>query len=37
LLTLAAPTVSGRPLRKAACRAGACPTPAATTLPMITS
>ncbi len=37
LFIAAAPTVSGKPPRKAACLAGACPPPADTTFPMSTS
>src|SRR5262245_27024006 len=37
LLIMSAPTLGGRPARMAACRAGAWPTPAERTLPMMTS
>ena len=37
LFTVVAPTVFGMPALMAACRAGACPTPACTTFPMSTS
>ena len=37
LLTVVAPTLSGKPPKIAAWRAGFCPRPAETTLPMITS
>ena len=37
LLMVSAETWSGRPALIAACRAGACPTPPCTTLPMMTS
>ena len=37
LLMVRAPTWSGRPAPRAACRAGACPRPAETTLPMMHS
>jgi len=34
LPTVTAPVESGQPAARAACRAGACPTPAVSTLPM---
>ncbi len=37
LLTVKAATETGSPALSAACRAGFCPTPACSTLPMITS